>query len=435
MPINDFPVPGLPVLEGLRCEERGCAHLCVSEKRMRSHWVREHGRQGSGSEMGGDWKEARLQTFFRGNLLRYFTVSEEGTNIINPAALVRAQRKSTGLSSIIDVSWADSISRRILDISIEEPQCAHILSGEKDVFLFRHFISHTAATIATDSITLRLWKEAVPLLSHSHPFLLHGILAISALHLAHLTSTTFSLHSEYLLSAITHQDTAMPDFRTSIAAVTPETSHAVFTFSHLLVLYGFASESQDERLLIVSPAPDLTPTWLHFLRAGCELLCHVWDDLEAGPVKALVSAWDIPELVEDREKTAPLVERLLSYIPSKEWDDAWSEDEMKIYRETATSLARAFVSEAHGISFSTWDALRIWPMCISKEYLELVRNQHPGALILLAHYCVLLKGVEGNWYFDGRATRLMKSIVSCLDRKWMDALGWPMGEIGMIPPV
>lgn len=68
--VTKFPVPLLPVLDGLKClEGGGCDYLCVSTKRMQNHWMSIHGRHGT----TGDWQPVPLQTFFRGNLLRYFT--------------------------------------------------------------------------------------------------------------------------------------------------------------------------------------------------------------------------------------------------------------------------------------------------------------------------------------------------------------------------
>ena len=67
---NHFPVPELPVLDGLQCRYSGCGHLCLSEKRMRKHWHLVHPRHGRWYD---DWQHAPLQTFFRGNQLRYFT--------------------------------------------------------------------------------------------------------------------------------------------------------------------------------------------------------------------------------------------------------------------------------------------------------------------------------------------------------------------------
>lgn len=67
---EEFPVPGLPVISGLQCLDPGCGHLCVSVKRMQSHWKAEHHKSGCAAL---DWQSVPLQTFFRGNLLRYFT--------------------------------------------------------------------------------------------------------------------------------------------------------------------------------------------------------------------------------------------------------------------------------------------------------------------------------------------------------------------------
>ena len=40
---EEFAVEGLPVHAGLRCSSAGCGHLCLSKKRMKSHWVSVHG--------------------------------------------------------------------------------------------------------------------------------------------------------------------------------------------------------------------------------------------------------------------------------------------------------------------------------------------------------------------------------------------------------
>lgn len=90
---DEFPVPLLPVQNGLRCLYGACAYLCLTEKRMKHHWLSVHGRRGQAS----DWEPAALQTFFRGNLLRYFTAKmrtnfEINTKKVDPSGQVRWQR-------------------------------------------------------------------------------------------------------------------------------------------------------------------------------------------------------------------------------------------------------------------------------------------------------------------------------------------------------
>lgn len=40
----EFPVPMLPVQDGFQCLEEKCFHLCITEKRMKSHWLSVHRR-------------------------------------------------------------------------------------------------------------------------------------------------------------------------------------------------------------------------------------------------------------------------------------------------------------------------------------------------------------------------------------------------------
>jgi hypothetical protein len=72
-----LPLNLLPIEDGLACNFCGCLHLCVTEKRMKSHWVTVHQQQGEG---GTSWRSAKLQTLFRGNRLAYFEVSQATTS-------------------------------------------------------------------------------------------------------------------------------------------------------------------------------------------------------------------------------------------------------------------------------------------------------------------------------------------------------------------
>jgi hypothetical protein len=223
--------------------------------------------------------------------------------------------------------------------------------------------------------------------------------------------------------------------------VTLENSEAVLVFSHLLILYSFASESQDERLFVTTTSAskeagteggeDLLPPWLYFLRNGCALLCTVWDYLESSPSAPLAEMWDIPLVIPS--SPTPLLSHLLSIPPAPTSPIAWSEQETRLYEQAATDLSSAFASTAshHNSEFTTWDALRVWPMHISLPFLALVKKGHPGALVLLAYYCILLKKIEGHWYFQGRSKRLMGGILERLGREWWSSVKWPMEEIGV----
>jgi hypothetical protein len=314
----------------------------------------------------------------------------------------------------------------LVALSINEPLSQVVLDGH-DTRLLQHYITSTSLTISTDAETTTLWQDTVPRLARQHPFLMHGILACAELHLAYLYPAE---ERDHVLRASMHQELAMPIFRSAIANVDKDNCHAILAFSHALVIYTWASEKQDERLLLVeADRQDILPPWLYFLRGGCELFCKVWHQVETGPVWALASACGIPLVVPDSK--TDLVVYLLSAIPEQTSPGAWTLEECKIYHDAAVQLGTAFSSTPPTEIFTTWDALRIWPMYISVEFYALLQRLHSGALILLAHFCILLQRVESHWYFEGRATRLLSTILRRLDRRWHHYIKWPLQEVGL----
>ncbi|XRM39978.1 hypothetical protein ABZX51_003305 [Aspergillus tubingensis] len=427
---DKFPVPHLPVEPGLRCQAAGCMYLCASNKRMQSHWRTVHGRKG---DCTTDWRPVPLQTFFRGNHLRYFT--------------------SVGAKSHNDLPY-----------SVFGPLTAELL-GDKlhagldsmDSALLDHYLQHTYHSFTTNEETDRIWRSIVPGLAHQNVFLLHGLLACTSLHRAHMSSGHADQEKAFLLRAYHHQGIALPQFRYAIKHPTADNCHAILVFAYLLVVYSFAADqpgcsdsnlSEDSLLLVdrndgEGTEPDsILCNWLYFLRAGCSMLCEVWEQLNEGPVRALSEAWDI-DLGYDPETS--YLTLLLSVIPDKatatqstgdtnETTLVWPEDVTAIYQEAAIVLCRSFAYvRAHRGLLTTWDVLRIWPMEVSLEYMALLHQRHPGALILLAYYCVLLKQMERHWYFEGRAAMLIRAIQRHLKPEWHSFIREPLYMVVGVP--
>jgi len=151
-----FPVPELPVIGGLMCTYDECGHLCASGKRMKSHWLAVHG---VAARVGLDWKAVKLQTFFRGNLLRYFTnegMSDGGANAAINSDMADAMNFESGMITP--------------ESSIPSPTPSSTIDTS-DAALLDHFIISTASTLSTNPATKSLWENHVPYLAKSHSFL------------------------------------------------------------------------------------------------------------------------------------------------------------------------------------------------------------------------------------------------------------------------
>jgi len=120
----------------------------------------------------------------------------------------------------------------------------------------------------------------------------------------------------------------------------------------------------------------------------------------------------------------PMLAHLLRVIPAQASLNAWSLETTLVYRSAAQELSHGFSrAEALGKFFTTWHALSLWPMKVSQEYMTLLKARHPGALVLMAHYCYLLQKLDGCWYFEGKAKRMLSVIVDCLEERWHLFLG------------
>ncbi|KAK0113818.1 hypothetical protein ONS95_014066 [Cadophora gregata] len=141
---------------------------------MRSHWLAVHG---VAAKAGVDWKAVELQTFFRGNLLKYFT----------NGAVSDVEPKCNIASSMVDIMNVE------YDIVVPENVVPYATPPStidtSDSALLHHFITNTASTLSTTPAMQSLWENHIPLLAKTNFFLHLGILACSALHLAYLTPT------------------------------------------------------------------------------------------------------------------------------------------------------------------------------------------------------------------------------------------------------
>ena len=80
---HEPPVKSIPVEDGVACRGDECGYLSVTTKRMKWHWATAHNEK---AYEGTHWNPVKLQTFFRGNNLRYFIVAppeSSGSSVIS----------------------------------------------------------------------------------------------------------------------------------------------------------------------------------------------------------------------------------------------------------------------------------------------------------------------------------------------------------------
>ncbi|KAE8552412.1 hypothetical protein TMatcc_002457 [Talaromyces marneffei ATCC 18224] len=418
---QDFPVPYLPVEKGWQCEFTGCDYLCVSKKRMETHWPAEHGRKGLTSR---DWSPTLVQTFFRGNMLKYFS-RDSRSRLAATTQMTPAKHPERIVANIQD----EMISQSKLQY-VRKIQQKYSLDSV-DCWILHQYLTSTYKSFANDDETEHIWREVVPDLAHGNKFLLHGLLACTAQYMIHMN---FPQPQELILRACSHQDYALPAFREAIDNPTNDNCDAMMTFAYLLVVYMFATSSANssDSLLFVANSTDclqnnsIVPLWLVFLRDGCAMLCDVWDRIESGPLATLAAAWELDTYDGNDLPYWTHFSNVALECSS------WSKEEVRIYGDASLLLARCFATmerEPNDSWVTTWKILGLWPMRVESEFMTLLYSRQPGALILLAYYCIILKKMERYWYFEGGSAKLMLSIVNVLEQRWHPFIREPVDLI------
>lgn len=277
-----------------------------------------------------------------------------------------------------------------------------------DLELLHHFTTSTYRTLPRATEVEETWQIAVPKLAFTHVFLMHQVLAIAGFHLAYLhphDSTT------YALQASQHQNRGISGIRLVLSSVTAENCHALFAASSLLCIGVFASFSIQDK-----PTVDSIVDFFSLVRGTSQILNTTQDTLRDGPLGSLFIFSAPPSRCERLDDVVAELERFsanLGEIDLPEVKDAVA--------CMITSIRRAKES-------STDPGSRImmtWPIHLPENYVVLLRQRDPGALAVLAFYCVVLQLSESAcWYVRGWEGSVLDDIRMSIAPPWEAAVGW-----------
>ncbi|MCJ1360267.1 MAG: hypothetical protein MMC33_010270 [Icmadophila ericetorum] len=320
--------------------------------------------------------------------------------------------------------------------------------------LLHNYSTKTYATLSDRDGIRELYQTNFVTEGLSHDFLIHGILSTSAFHLgygqqqkyqSYLSQHPLESHSEaasllakarlYFLAAHTHYNTALSSFRANLAAITPSNSNALFACStvilvaalarprHLAVDDGLTDDDDDDD----GDGDDGTAKaieWLHLVRGTASVLEPTRPWIIQGSMR-LLTEWE-----PDRDSQA-IGEDTSSQLKQLSLFIAKNPDQVirRSCEEAIDKLRSCFIwatKKFYGITYTF-----SWPAMVSAEYMTLLSLRSPEALMILAHYCVLLYRFDHFWYVHGWAGYTVKAIYRNLEEEWRKWIEWPMTMIGI----
>ncbi|KAJ5820538.1 hypothetical protein N7474_006129 [Penicillium riverlandense] len=290
-----------------------------------------------------------------------------------------------------------------------------------DLELMIQWCNSTYENLSRNELTDPVWRYAVPKEALSHPFLMHGILALSSLHLAR-TGPEQARRASYLGRAVAHQNQALALFLGVLADINETNSKAIFAFVGIVVVYTFGFPH----------SPDVQDPWnyvdyfyqvLVLSRGMQQVVRSITDMIPGSAFAPLLHRVECHAPLTDEDKA--VVTRLQEANHICGLRDAHHETD--VFAATIDNFAEMLGLVRGGVTTSTiagW-----WAIILPQRFLELLRKREPFALVILAHYSALLQYLKHQWCFDEWCVRVAKAVWAVLDDQCRPLVHWAMREI------
>lgn len=321
---------------------------------------------------------------------------------------------------------------RAASVSDGPPAAIRMSLGRNSLELMHFYTTETSFTLSNRPELQQIWQRAVPRMAFTHDFLLHGILAFSALHLARQEPERKAL---LYTEASAHHNIGLKMFRTAICNVTPQNCDACFAFSAIIAAYAWASSDQAGDLFFSDASISdgkSNVEWVSLLRGVHTLLKVAGDWMADGSMKNILESRSLdPEVCRAADPEAGVRLSALSQL----WvssSDTFDLDDLKTLDETLALLQEAWGLVALSASDSKVDTILVvygWPIKVPEAFFAMIKEQRPEALIVLAHYSLLLNKVDQLWYMQGMSRRLLQTIHSKIGKEWESWIAWPLQDL------
>ncbi|KAH8768713.1 hypothetical protein F5882DRAFT_442365 [Hyaloscypha sp. PMI_1271] len=311
--------------------------------------------------------------------------------------------------------------------------------------LLHLYTTTTVYTFTTLPARAQIYQHIVPQLAFRHPFLLSGILALSALHLSHLhPARKDQLHRD----AVEYHDVALKGFKQELGSITKENCEALYVFSTFLVVCAWAGSEGKGNLFFSEREGEGaegeeggTAEWVNLLRGSRTLArdCYAW--VMDGPVRTFIQLYnDQPKFFDlPEEDTARFAALETLWGPESAFTRAEKEALSEALRHLKEIYAMLLHYGATSQKLCTIAMTIAWSTITPDTYISLVSQRCPEALVLLAHYCLLLSKIDNVWWLNGISRHLLRSVCRMIGKvgnardggegKWEAWISWPLQEL------
>ena len=305
---------------------------------------------------------------------------------------------------------------------------------------------HTTETLG-DSTVKPVFQEEVPKLSFANLYLLHGLIAIAALHKA---STVGTGRLKYIQKAVESLNSGLPRLHSLIANLEAEDPHAITMYAGFVGLYAIGLPAAQFRDSQLENVLETLAGAFELVRGTATVITETWIQVKQGPIGPLMSS-TIYQTAEEMNSSQGVVEiteccgfkgELLASLATFDRQIAThcEESEQPHYRRSLPDLVRIvqrYISESSTCSSETplqeaASLLMGWPARLDAEFLQYLREYRPPAIILVAYYSLFLR--KQVWFHGDWRKWILGSLRELrLSEPWSSHRDWINTQVAKAP--
>ena len=258
----------------------------------------------------------------------------------------------------------------------------------------------------------QMWTFHCPQVAFESEFLLHFLLALSALHMGRLNSD----NAEIMDANDFHFNLALPGYNAALAHITNLNADAVCLSSMLICFHALVAPASTE-------AYSLPLRYFRLCRGMIAVFRHALPWVNKRLIGAIVQAK--PELGSITERKTLTkdgrYDGFLSSLNLIENMDPKYESAIGHLRGLHASLSAdesPMFTPRHFIAFSA---------LLGDDFLDALEQRQPIALVIVAHFFALAKMSDDVWWLHGVPDREIRGIRSMLPAKWQWAMTFHFG--------
>ncbi|KAL4807883.1 hypothetical protein BDV18DRAFT_109667 [Aspergillus unguis] len=296
----------------------------------------------------------------------------------------------------------------------------------RDLHLFHHFTLSTSLTFGDETTDPhQVWRVHVPQWGLSFRSILHLLLTLSALHLA--SSEDSDKKDEYIGQAAEHFTFGVRSVTSVLALDTLDSGNCqqIYIAAVMICFAYFARGPRGGEYLVFNEKGK--SEWLVLLHGVRAILGQKHAEIFTG---VLEPSQQNREAAPNPELDAELARHMQRLQGVKAMVAAEAGADREVFARTIDDLVKSF-EEAYQARKARLSGTMLMPFTMGWTFrlpelmIERLEGREPIALVILAHWAILLRYMRDAWFMRGWDQHIILGIRDCLPGAYHAWIEWP----------